>query len=63
MGVSHPVMRLVMMAIKGHLEVFNDGGLTMAILLIRYIHVVREKQYYLNMDILLIGMRYISVYI
>ena len=34
-GLSHPIPRLILSAVKGHLEGYSDGGLRTAILLLR----------------------------
>ena len=32
---SHPVVRLLLAAVKGHLDVYSDGGLRTALLTLR----------------------------
>ena len=34
-GLSHPISRLILSALKGHLEGYRDGGLRTALLLLR----------------------------
>ena len=35
-GLSHPILRLVLSAVRGHLDTYSDGGLRTALLLLRY---------------------------
>ena len=35
-GLSHPILRLILSAVRGHLDAYNDGGLWTALLLLRY---------------------------
>ena len=35
-GLSHSMPRLILSAVKGHLDSYNDGGLQTALLLVRY---------------------------
>ena len=35
-GLSHPILRLILSAVRGHLDAYNDGGLRTAMLLLRY---------------------------
>ena len=34
-GLSHPIPRLILSAVRGHLERYSDGGLRTALLLLR----------------------------
>ena len=42
-GLSHPIPRLILSAVKGHLEGYSDGGLRTALLLLRCI-LIGEKE-------------------
>ena len=42
-GLSHPIPRLILSAVKGHLEGYSDGGLRTALLLLRCIVVEEEE--------------------
>ena len=35
-GLSHPILRLILSAVRGHLDAYSDGGLRTALLLLRY---------------------------
>ena len=37
-GLSHPILRLILAAVQGHLDHYCDGGLQTALLLVRYIY-------------------------
>lgn len=37
-GLSHPILRLILFSIKGHLDNYGDGGLQTALLLVRYFY-------------------------
>ena len=41
-GLSHPIPRLILSAVKGHLEGYSDGGLRTALLLLRCILIEEE---------------------
>lgn len=34
-GLSHPISRLILSAVRGHLDAYNDGGLRTALLMLR----------------------------
>ena len=34
-GLSHPIPRLVLSAVRGHLDGYNDGGLRTGLLLLK----------------------------
>ena len=34
-SLSHPIPRLILSAVRGHLDAYNDGGLRTALLLLR----------------------------
>ena len=35
-GLSHPILRLILSAVRGHLDNYSDGGLQTTVLLLRY---------------------------
>ena len=35
-GLSHPILRLLLSAVRGHLDAYSDGGFRTALLLLRY---------------------------
>lgn len=39
-GLSHPILRLILAAVQGHLDNYSDGGLQTALLLVRYIYLL-----------------------
>ena len=36
-GLSHSIPRLILSAVKGHIDSYSDGGLQTALLLVRYV--------------------------
>ena len=36
-GLSHPIPRLILSAVRGHVDAYADGGLQTALLMLRYL--------------------------